>query len=160
VADADRLRGRVQSGQVLCHCRGVACLSLVVFRVHGDRRRVVRHVAVEGLERATSLVLLLCDGACRARFPQPAGRRAAGRDRRMTDRQAIENLLEELYAARVRGDLETVTRLFAANATFQVAGTGDASPMPTLVKGNAGITTLMQSMITNFEVSDFTIIEM
>jgi ketosteroid isomerase-like protein len=78
----------------------------------------------------------------------------------MTDRQAIENLLEELYAARVRGDLETVTRLFAANATFQVAGTGDASPMPTLVKGNAGITTLMQSMITNFEVSDFTIIEM
>jgi ketosteroid isomerase-like protein len=78
----------------------------------------------------------------------------------MTDRQAIENLLEELYAARVRGDLETITRLFAANATFQVAGTDDASPMPTLVKGNAGITSLMQGMITNFEVSDFTILEM
>ncbi len=78
----------------------------------------------------------------------------------MTDRQAIENLLEELYAARVRGDLETITTLFAANATFQVAGTDDASPMPTLVKGNAGITSLMQGMITNFEVSDFTILEM
>ena len=78
----------------------------------------------------------------------------------MTDRQAIENLLEELYAARVRGDLETITRLFAANSTFQVAGTDDASPMPTLVKGNAGITSLMQGMITNFEVSDFTILEM
>jgi ketosteroid isomerase-like protein len=78
----------------------------------------------------------------------------------MTDRQAIENLLEELYAARVRGDLETITRLFAANATFQVAGTDDASPMPTFVKGNAGITSLMQGMITNFEVSDFTINEM
>lgn len=78
----------------------------------------------------------------------------------MTDRQAIENLLEELYAARVRGDLETITRLFAANATFQVAGTDDASPMPTLVKGNAGITSLMQGIITNFEVSDFTILEM
>jgi ketosteroid isomerase-like protein len=78
----------------------------------------------------------------------------------MTDRQAIENLLEELYAARVRGDLETITRLFAANATFQVAGTDDASPMPTLVKGNSGITSLMQSMITNFEVSDFTVLEM
>jgi ketosteroid isomerase-like protein len=78
----------------------------------------------------------------------------------MTDRQAIENLLEELYAARVRGDLETITRLFAANAIFQVAGTDDASPMPTLVKGNAGITSLMQGMITNFEVSDFTILEM
>jgi ketosteroid isomerase-like protein len=78
----------------------------------------------------------------------------------MTDRQAIENLLEELYAARVRGDLETITRLFAANATFQVAGTDDASPMPTLVKGNAGITSLMQGMITNFEISDFAINEM
>jgi ketosteroid isomerase-like protein len=78
----------------------------------------------------------------------------------MTDRQTIENLLEELYAARVRGDLETITRLFAANAIFQVAGTDDASPMPTLVKGSAGITSLMQGMITNFEVSDFTILEM
>jgi ketosteroid isomerase-like protein len=78
----------------------------------------------------------------------------------MTDRQAIENLLEELYAARVRGDLETIVRLFAANATFQVAGTDDASQMPTLVKGNAAITKLMQTMITDFEVSDFTIVEM
>jgi ketosteroid isomerase-like protein len=78
----------------------------------------------------------------------------------MTERQAIEDLLEELYAARVRGDLETVSSLFAANATFQVAGTDDASPMPTLVKGNAAITSLMQSMITNFEISDFTVLEM
>jgi ketosteroid isomerase-like protein len=78
----------------------------------------------------------------------------------MTGRQAIENLLEELYAARVRGDLETIVSLFAANAIFQVAGTDDASPMPTLVKGNAAITSLMQTMITDFEVSDFTIVEM
>jgi ketosteroid isomerase-like protein len=78
----------------------------------------------------------------------------------MTGRQAIEDLLEELYAARVRGDLDAVVKLFAANATFQVAGTDDASPMPTLVKGNAGIRSLMQGMIVNFEVSDFTVIEM
>lgn len=78
----------------------------------------------------------------------------------MTDRQAVENLLEELYAARVRGDLDAVARLFAANATFQVAGTDDASPLPTLVKGNAGIKSLMQGMIANFEVSDFTVLEM
>ena len=78
----------------------------------------------------------------------------------MTDRQAVENLLEELYAARVRGDLDAVARLFAANATFQVAGTDDASPLPTLVKGNSGIKSLMQGMIANFEVSDFTIVEM
>jgi len=78
----------------------------------------------------------------------------------MTERQAIEDLLEELHAARVRGDLDAVVRLFAANATFQVAGTDDASPMPILVKGNAGIRDLMQGMIANFEVSDFTVLEM
>ena len=78
----------------------------------------------------------------------------------MTERQAIEDLLEELYAARVRGDLDAVVNLFAANATFQVAGTDDASPMPILVKGNAGIRDLMQGMIANFEVSDFTVLEM
>jgi len=78
----------------------------------------------------------------------------------MTERQVIEDLLEELYAARVRGDLDAVARLFAASATFQVAGTDDASPMPTFVKGNAGIKSLMQGMIANFEVSDFTIVEM
>ena len=78
----------------------------------------------------------------------------------MTERQVIEDLLEELYAARVRGDLDAVARLFVFNATFQVAGTDDASPMPTFIKGNAGIKSLMQGMIANFEVSDFTIVEM
>jgi ketosteroid isomerase-like protein len=78
----------------------------------------------------------------------------------MTDRQAIEDLLEEFYAARVRGDLDTVAKLFAANATLQVAGSDDASPMPIVVKGNAGIKSLMQGMIASFELSDFTILEM
>ena len=78
----------------------------------------------------------------------------------MTERYVIEYLFEELYAARMRCDLDALARLFAANATFQVAGTDDASPMPTLVKGNAGIRSLMQGMIENFEVSDFTVLEM
>jgi ketosteroid isomerase-like protein len=60
----------------------------------------------------------------------------------------------------VRGDLDTVAKLFAANATFQVAGSDRASPMPMIVKGNAGIRSLMQGMIADFEVSDFTVLEM
>jgi len=78
----------------------------------------------------------------------------------MNDRQQMENLLEELYAARVRGDLDALRKLFANTATFQVAGSDQASPMPTLVKGNAGIISLMQGMIATFELSDFTIVEM
>ncbi|MGO8842605.1 MAG: nuclear transport factor 2 family protein [Methyloceanibacter sp.] len=78
----------------------------------------------------------------------------------MNDRQAIEDLLEELYAARVRGDLDALAKLFARHATFQVAGSDQASPMPTLVKGHAGIMSLMQGMIATFELSDFAILEM
>lgn len=78
----------------------------------------------------------------------------------MTDRQAMEDLLEALYAARVRGDLEGVVKLFAPNASFKVAGSDRASPMPTLVKGEADIRSLMQAMIESFELSDFTILDM
>jgi ketosteroid isomerase-like protein len=78
----------------------------------------------------------------------------------MTDRQAMEDLLEALYAARVRGDLDAVVKLFAADASFKVAGTDQTSPMPTLVKGNAGIRSLLLGMIESFELSDFTILDM
>jgi ketosteroid isomerase-like protein len=78
----------------------------------------------------------------------------------MTNQQAIEDLLEELYAARVRGDLETVAKLFANNATFRVAGSDRASPMPALVKGNRRHQELDAGMIASFELSDFTIVEM
>jgi ketosteroid isomerase-like protein len=78
----------------------------------------------------------------------------------MTDREAIETLLEELYAARVRGDLEALRNLFAPNATFQVAGSDKASPMPMLVKGNPSVMGLMQNMIASFELSDFSVVEM
>jgi ketosteroid isomerase-like protein len=77
----------------------------------------------------------------------------------MTDRQAIETLLEELYAARVRGDLEALRKLFALNSTFQVAGSDKASPMPIFVKGNPSVMGLMQNMIASFELSDFSVVE-
>jgi hypothetical protein len=64
----------------------------------------------------------------------------------MTDRQAIETLLEEFYAARVCGDVDTVGKLFADNATFQIAGSDQASPMPALLRGKPDIVKLMQGM--------------
>ena len=62
--------------QDLRHCRRTSRLPPVVFCVHGDRRRMVRHVAVEGLERATILLPLLFDGARHPHLPQHAGWRA------------------------------------------------------------------------------------
>jgi ketosteroid isomerase-like protein len=78
----------------------------------------------------------------------------------MSDRQTIENLLEELYAARVRGDLEALRKLFAANATFEVMGSDKASPMPMLVKGTPSVMGVLQNMIATFELSNFSVVEM
>lgn len=78
----------------------------------------------------------------------------------MTDRQTIENLLEEFYAARVRGDLAAIGNLFAESADFQIAGSDRASPLPVSVRGKPGILALMQNMISAFELSDFNVLEM
>jgi ketosteroid isomerase-like protein len=78
----------------------------------------------------------------------------------MTDRKEIETLIKSLYASRVAGDIETLGALFAQDATFQVAGSPEASPMATLAKGHPAIMSLMQGMIDSFELSNFSILEM
>ena len=47
----------------------------------------------------------------------------------MADRVEIERLLRELYAARVRGDLDGVCRAFSNDAALQIAGAGNVSPI-------------------------------
>ena len=71
----------------------------------------------------------------------------------------IESLIKSLYAARVAGDIDTIGSLFAQNATFQVAGSPEASPMATKAEGHAAIVSLMQGMIDSFELNDFSILE-
>ncbi len=77
----------------------------------------------------------------------------------MTDRSEIESLIKSLYAARVAGDIDTIGAIFAQDATFQVAGSPEASPMATTAKGHSAIMSLMQGMIDSFELSDFSILE-
>jgi ketosteroid isomerase-like protein len=60
----------------------------------------------------------------------------------------------------VRGDLETLRKLFAANATFEVMGSDKASPMPMLVKGTPSVMGVLQNMIATFELSNFSVVEM
>jgi ketosteroid isomerase-like protein len=78
----------------------------------------------------------------------------------MADRDQIENLIRKMYAARVAGDIETLGLIFAEDATFQIAGSAEASPIAALVKGHAGIMAQLQTHIDSFELSDFTILEM
>jgi len=77
----------------------------------------------------------------------------------MNSRNEIEQTLREVYAARKRGDLDGLGRVFAPNARFQLAGS-NASPVATKVAGAEQYRPLLAGMIKTFELLDYTIVTM
>jgi ketosteroid isomerase-like protein len=47
----------------------------------------------------------------------------------MTDRSQVEQLVRELHAARLEGDLERLCRVFAPDARLRIAGSSDGKPI-------------------------------
>jgi ketosteroid isomerase-like protein len=77
----------------------------------------------------------------------------------MADRAQIERTLREAYAARKRGDLDALGRIFAPHARFQMAGS-NASPVATKAVGSVQFRPLLAGMIKTFELLDYTIVSM
>src|SRR5262245_59035851 len=77
----------------------------------------------------------------------------------MVERAQMEKTLRETYAARKRGDLDAIGRLFAPHARFQMAGS-NASPVASKVVGTEQYRPLLAGMIKTFELLDYTIISM
>jgi ketosteroid isomerase-like protein len=78
----------------------------------------------------------------------------------MINRMEIERLLRELYAARVRGDLEAVCRIFADDAKFQIAGPSHATRISVSSVGINELRPLLAVMIKTFKLSEHTILSM
>jgi ketosteroid isomerase-like protein len=78
----------------------------------------------------------------------------------MSDRSSVEKLLREAYAARMRGDIDTIGRIFADNARFEMAGSSQVSRVPARVEGAGQIRPLISQMIKTFELSDLRILSM
>jgi len=78
----------------------------------------------------------------------------------MTDRLKIDRLLRELYAARVRGDLDAVCRSFSDDAKFQIAGASKANPIAVTSVGVDEFRPLLALMIKAFKLSDPAILSM
>jgi ketosteroid isomerase-like protein len=78
----------------------------------------------------------------------------------MTERREIDRLLRELYAARVRGDLNAVCASFAKDADFRIAGQSHATPIAITSLGVDQLRPLMALMIKTFKLSDQTILSM
>jgi ketosteroid isomerase-like protein len=47
----------------------------------------------------------------------------------MTDRSQVEQLVKELHAARLEGDLERLCRVFSPEARLRIAGSSDGKPI-------------------------------
>jgi ketosteroid isomerase-like protein len=77
----------------------------------------------------------------------------------MTSREDIERTLRDVYAARQRGDLDAIGRIFAPHARFQMAGS-NASPVAVRVEGAAQYRPLLAGMMKTFEVLDHQIVSM
>jgi hypothetical protein len=53
----------------------------------------------------------------------------------MTDRAGIENLVRNVYAARMRGDVEAIIAICDRAVHFELVGEKTASPVPTRALG-------------------------
>jgi ketosteroid isomerase-like protein len=71
------------------------------------------------------------------------------------NRLEIEKLLNELYAARTEGQLDRLCALFAADASFKIAGASDGKPIAITARGAAEIRTWLAMMLKTFKLGRF-----
>jgi ketosteroid isomerase-like protein len=69
----------------------------------------------------------------------------------MTDRGTIEAVIERCYAARQKGDIETLMAAFASDAVFELAGSKELLTVAGVTKGHKNIRTAMTDFIAAFE---------
>lgn len=76
----------------------------------------------------------------------------------MTDRQQIEPLLKALYAARVAGQLDPLCALFASDAQFRIAGSGDGKPIAISASRLEPIRSWLALLVKTFRLTDYTLL--
>jgi len=78
----------------------------------------------------------------------------------MSNRSRIEQLLHQLYAARVDGKLEPLCALFSENAQFRIAGTSDGKPIAISARGMREIRPWLSTLVKTFRLSEHEIVSL
>lgn len=78
----------------------------------------------------------------------------------MADRDKMEQLLRELYAARVEGPLDRLCGLFARDAHFTIAGTSDGKPVAIDARGIGQIRPWLAMLVKTFKLANQEILSM
>jgi ketosteroid isomerase-like protein len=76
----------------------------------------------------------------------------------MTDRKTIEAVIDRCYAARQKGDIETLMAAFDPDAVFELAGSKGLVPAAEAARGHQNIRTTMTGLIAVFDFIDRDII--
>jgi ketosteroid isomerase-like protein len=76
----------------------------------------------------------------------------------MNECTSIETRLQELYAARTRGDLAAVCACFCDDAVLRFAGAGGDHPVSIAASGAAQFRSLLSLMVKSFKLSEFTVL--
>jgi ketosteroid isomerase-like protein len=76
------------------------------------------------------------------------------------NRLEIEKLLAELYTARTEGQLDRLCALFAADASFKIAGASDGKPIAITARGTTEIRAWLAVMLKTFKLSRYQMLSM
>jgi ketosteroid isomerase-like protein len=69
----------------------------------------------------------------------------------MTDRKMIEAVIDRCYAARQKGDIETLMSAFDPDAVFELAGSKELVPAAEAARGHQAIRATMTELIAVFD---------
>jgi ketosteroid isomerase-like protein len=78
----------------------------------------------------------------------------------MTDRARMEKTLREAYAARARGNVEGILKLFTPDGSFSMAGSSDMSPVAMRVEGHESLRAALEGLTRTFQMEDHEMLAM
>jgi ketosteroid isomerase-like protein len=78
----------------------------------------------------------------------------------MTDRSQVEQLVRELHAARLDGNLERLCALYADEARMRIAGSTDGKPIAIAATGIAEIRPWLSILVKTFRLSQYMILSL
>jgi ketosteroid isomerase-like protein len=76
----------------------------------------------------------------------------------MADRHDIESLIKELHAARLRGDLAGMCRVFAEDGEFQIVGSSNGQPIEIAENGLRSFRPWLAMLVKTFRLSDYSML--
>ena len=78
----------------------------------------------------------------------------------MTDRSQVEQLVQELHAARLAGDLERLCKVFAPDARLRIAGSSDGKPIAIDASRIAHIRPWLSILVKTFRLSHYELLSL